>query len=142
MCGERRRILARSPGGVSPVRIHAADFDLRQAKFTQRLADAGKRRLEIAPYVVRQGFQRRDVDNLRRVFEFAGQPLPDQPVDRREKGSQGFAGAGWGRDQHRPARLDRRPGRRLRRRRRGKAALEPARDRGMKQRRGCHRQQQ
>ena len=59
------------------------------------------------------------------------QPLPHQPVDRGEEGRQRLARAGRRGDQRVPARPDRRPGFRLRRRRRGKARREPGGDGGM-----------
>src|SRR6516225_243787 len=57
-------------------------------------ADAGERRFEVAPDVVREGFERRDIDDLRRVFGAAREPLLDEAVDRREKRGERLAGTG------------------------------------------------
>src|SRR5262249_22465865 len=97
-------------------------------------AHAGERRLEVAADIVRQCLQWRDVDDLRLVAESARQPLPHQPVDRRQKGGERLARPGGGRDQHVPAGLDRRPRLSLRRGRCGEAAIEPGGDGGVKQR--------
>ncbi len=110
-----------------------ADRDVGQALRPQLLADPGERRFQVLLDVVRQGFQRRDVDDLGRVAERAIEPLLHQRIDRREKGGERLAGAGRGGDQDMPAGLDRRPRLGLRRGRRGEIAREPGGDRRMKQ---------
>ena len=110
------------------------DLDIGQALRLQGRADAGQRRLQIAPDIVRQRLQWRDVDDLRRVFERAGEPLPHQPVDRCEKGGERLARPRRRGDQGVSAGANRRPRLRLRRGRRGKAPLEPPGNRRMKQR--------
>ena len=134
MCGGRRRMRSRSLGGVSPVRTQRADLHVGQALRAQGLADAGQRRFQIALDVVRQRLERRDIDDLGFVLEPAIEALPHQTVDGGEKRRERLARSGRRGDQHMPARLDRRPSLRLRRRGRGEAAVKPRGDRGMKQR--------
>jgi len=110
-----------------------ADIDVGQALRLQRSADAGERRFEVAPDVVRQRLERRDVDDLGFVLEPVRERLAHQGVDGREEGRERLAGSGGGRDQHVPAGLEGRPGLRLRRRRRGEAVVEPVGDGRMKQ---------
>ena len=66
MCGGRsqRRAGARLPG-VSPVRTAVRISHVGQAQSRQLVADAGQRRFEVEPDVVRQRLQRRDVDDRR-----------------------------------------------------------------------------
>ena len=110
-----------------------ADIDVGQAPRLQRGTDAGERRFQVAPDVVRQRLERRDVDNLGFVLEPMRERLAHQGVDGREEGRERLAGSGGRRDQHMPAGLERRPGLRLRRRRRGEAVVEPVGDGRMKQ---------
>ncbi len=111
----------------------AADLDLGQAPRAQLRTDPGERRFEVLLDVVGERLKRRDIDDLCLVPELARQPLADQPVDRGEKGGQRLARAGRRRDQHVLARLDRRPRRVLRRRRRREIAREPGGDCGMEE---------
>ena len=127
----RRRIAGSNPG---------SDIHIGQALLPQRCANAGERSFQVALDVVGQGLERGDVDDLGLVCEITVQPLPYQGIDRREKGGQRLARAGRCGDQHVTPRLDGRPGLRLRRSRRGEAAVEPRRDRGMKQGRKGHEQ--
>ncbi len=115
-----------------------ADLDIRQAALFQRRADAGDRRFEILLDVVGERLQGRDIDDLRRIGERAVEALAHQPVDRREEGGERLARPRRCGDQRVLARLDRRPGLRLRRCGLGKMAREPVRDSGMKQVRGQH----
>ena len=68
-----------------------ADFDIGQATLAQGLADTGKGFFEVFLDVVRQRFQGRDIDDLRRVLEAAFEPLPHEAVDGREESGQGLA---------------------------------------------------
>ena len=77
--------------------------------------------------VVRQRFERRDVDDLRRIGQPPLEPLADEIVDRREKGGERLAGAGRRGDQHVAALLDRRPRLGLRGGRRGEMRRKPMR---------------
>jgi hypothetical protein len=87
--------------------------------------------------VVRERLERRDIDDLGLVLEGARKPLPHQVVDCGEERRERLARPGRGRDQHIPARLQRRPRLRLRRRGRGEGAIKPDGDGRMKQ--GCWR---
>ncbi len=120
----RRRVAGAHPG---------ADVDIGKALRAQGVADAGERRLQVLLDVVGERLQRRDIDDLRLVGEPAGETLPHQPVDRREKGGERLAGARGRGDQHMPAVLDGRPGLGLRRGGCGEAATEPGGDRRVKQ---------
>jgi hypothetical protein len=104
----------------------------------QGVADAGKRRFQIALDVVGKRLEWRDVDDLRLVLELAGEALAQQRVDGREKGGKGLARPGRRRDQGVAASLDRRPRLRLRRRRHAEAALEPGGNRRVKEGRWVH----
>ena len=120
----RRRVAGTHPG---------SDLHVRQTLRTQGLADAGKRRFQVPLDVVRQRLQRRDVDDLRLVPQPALQPLPQQVVDRCEKGRERLAGSRGRSDQGMPPRLDRRPRLRLGRRGRSEATIEPSGDRRLEQ---------
>ena len=111
----------------------AEDVNIGQSLSAQRFAYPSERRLEVALDVIRQRFQRRDIDDLRLVTETAFETLPHQPVDRREKRGQCLARPGGCGDQHMPAGLDRRPRRRLRRGRRDEIAVKPGGDRWMEE---------
>jgi hypothetical protein len=115
-----------------------ADVHVRQALLAQGLANAGKRRFEVALDVVRQCLERGDIDDLRLVREPAVEPLAHQRVDRRQEGGERLAGPGRGRDQHMPAVHDGRPGLRLCRGRGGEAAVKPRGNGRMKQRDWMH----
>ena len=125
----RRRVAGAHP---------AADLDIRQSLGAQGFAYTGERDLQIAPDVVRQRLQRRDVNDLRLILQLARQPLPHQPVDRRQKGGKRLARPGWRRNQHMPAGPDRWPCLGLCRCRRREAAVEPGGDSGVKQGGGVH----
>ena len=110
----------------------AADLDIGQAASAELLANAGQGYFQIAVNVVRQRFQRRDIDHLRLIGQLAFEGLPNQRVDGGEKCGKRFAGARWRGDQRVPAGLDRRPGFRLRPGGRSEAVGEPGRDGRMK----------
>ncbi len=95
--------------------------------------DPFERRLEIFVDVVRERLQRRDVDDLHGVCERPVETLPDEVVDRGEKGGERLAGAGRRGDQRMPPGLDRRPGVDLGRAWGAKRARKPRRDRGMEE---------
>ena len=120
-----RRVAGAHPG---------PDVDVGQAAPAQLFADAGQGRFEIALDVVGERLERRDIDDLRLVPEFARDALPHQIVDRGHESGQGLARAGGGGDQRIAAGLDQRPGVGLRRRGADEAILEPRRDGRMKQR--------
>ena len=119
-----RRTLAlglRRVAGAHP----RADCDIGQALCTERLSNAGERHVEIAVDVVRERFQRRDIDDLRLILEAISEPLAHQAIDGTEEGGERLAGAGRRGDQHIAASLDRGPSVALGRRRRGEALVEP-----------------
>ena len=108
-----------------------ADLHVRQATTRQFHADAFERGVQIDADVVRQSLQRRDVDDLGQIGEFAELALPDEIVDRGEEGGKGLARTRGCGHQHMPAGLDCRPCLRLRRGGRGKRRGEPRGDGGM-----------
>ena len=85
-------------GGVAGTQAHA---DLRQgsAPLLGEAAYLGQRPGQVALYVVRQGLERRDIDDLGRLGQAAVQPGPDEPVEAGHEGGQGLAGACGGGDQ-------------------------------------------
>ncbi len=108
------------------------DFHVRQTERGQLRADAGERRFEVEPDVVRQGLQRRDVDDAGLIGQpFGVEASTHQAVERREERRQRLAGTGRRGDQRVAAGVDRRPGGRLRRGRRREGLAEPVRDRRM-----------
>ena len=109
-----------------------ADMHVGQTERRQFGADAGERRFEVEPDVVRQCLQRRDVDHGGLVGQsFGRQTLPHQRIERGEKGGQRFARAGRRGDQRVAARADRRPRCHLSLGRPGEGASEPAGDGGV-----------
>ena len=92
----------------------------------------GQRLLKIALDVVRQGFQRRDIDNLGFIRERRLDALPHQRVDRREERRQRLARSGRRGDQRVAPRADGWPGAGLRHRGRAKAPAKPAATAGWK----------
>ena len=119
-----RRRVAGADGG--------ADLDVGQAGRGELGADAGERRLEVEPDVVRQRLQRRHVDDRRLVGQAARlQALAHQRVERGQESGQRLARTGRRGDERVPAGMDRRPRGDLGRRRRGERAAEPGGDGGM-----------
>ena len=129
--------VALTGGGIAGAHP-GADVDVGQALRLQGRADAGERCFEIAADIVRQGLERRDIDDLGFVLEPLRERLPHQRIDGREEGRERLAGSGGGCDQHMPAGLEGRPRLRLRRRGRGEAAVKPVGDGRMKQRYWVH----
>jgi len=76
MCGGRRRMRSRSPGGVSPVRtqVRISTSGKPRALRLSRMPASGASRLRLD--VVRQRLERRHIDDLGFVFEAAVEPLP------------------------------------------------------------------
>ena len=91
-----------------------ADLDIAQALLPQRRTDAGQRRLEIFPDIVRERLQRGDVDDLGLVPQRSVKSLPHQIVDRRHEGGKRLPGTCRRGNQHIAAGLDGRPRLRLR----------------------------
>ena len=111
-----------------------ADFDIGEPALPELLPDARERRFEVAMDVVRQRFQRRHVDDLRRVGERRLETLPHEIVDRGHKGRERLARSRRRGDEGVAAGLDRRPRFGLRGSRRGEIFGEPVRDRRVEQR--------
>ena len=84
-----------------------------------------QRRFEVLLDVVRERFQRRDVDDLRFAAQPAFERFTDEAVDTNEKRREGLAGAGGCGDEHGPAVADDRPAQFLRLSGRTEAAHEP-----------------
>ncbi len=105
----------------------AANPRARQAEALQLGANAGERYFEVALDVVRECFQRRDVDDARFIGQ-ATRPeaFANERIDRREKRRERLARTRGRGDEHMAPGVDRRPGVDLRRRRRGEGRLEPA----------------
>jgi hypothetical protein len=83
--------------------------------------------------VVRKGFQRRDIDDLRLVLESVLDALAHEAIDGAQEGGQGLARAGRRGNENVTAGLDRRPGFGLGWGGRGKALFEPRAERGVKE---------
>src|SRR6476620_4511782 len=86
-----------------------ADSDIRKATVAQRLANAGQRHVEIAMDVVRERFQRRDIDDLSLVRQPTIKSLAYEAIGGTKKGGERLPGTGWCRDQHISSRGDRGP---------------------------------
>ena len=99
-------------------RVAGADGDLDVG------ADAAQRRAQVLLHVVGERLERRDVDEPGAVRGRLG----DEPVERPQERRERLAGAGGRADQGVLARGDRRPGLRLRRRRRIERPPEPLPD--------------
>ena len=82
--------------------------------------------------VVRERFQRRDIDDLSLVPQPAIKSLVYEAIYGTKNGGEGLAGTGRCRDQHIAPRGNRGPRFRLGRRRRGEALVEPRANRGVK----------
>jgi hypothetical protein len=115
-------MLARSCCGESPVR---PDLDIGRASGGELGADAGDRRLEVLPDVVRKRLQRRHVDDERLVGKGLARALAHQRIDGGQERRERLPRARGRRDQDIAPRLDRRPGARLRRGRRREMGVEP-----------------
>src|ERR1700677_1492508 len=89
------RRAATHPLTLSDGRVSRSDpgavIDIGKPAPTELFSYAGQRRLEIAMDVVRQRLERRHVDDLRRIRERRLETLPDEVVDRREKGRERLA---------------------------------------------------
>src|ERR1051325_6125954 len=70
-----------------------ADRDIGETARREFVANAGERDFEVLFNVVGERLQRRDIDDLRLVFEAAVEPLLYEVIDRGEKRGQGLAGA-------------------------------------------------
>ena len=106
-----------------------ADLDVGHSERAQLGADAGERCLEVGPDVVREGLQRRDVDDGRLVGEAARRKAgAHQAVERGQERGQRLARAGRRGDERVPAGADRRPGGSLRFGGRRKGPREPPGD--------------
>ena len=132
MCGGFRSARWRSCPGVSPVRTAVRISTSGKPERRELGADAGERRLEVDPDVVRQRLQRRDVDDDRLVGQpFGPEALTHQAVERGEERGQRLAGSGRRGDERVPPGADLRPGGALRLGRRREGAAEPAGDGGV-----------
>jgi hypothetical protein len=99
---------------------------------SQDVSYAGERHFKISVYIVRQGFERRDVDDLGFILKTTVKSLPHQRVNGRQERSEGFARPRRRRDQHISSGFDRGPSVSLRLRWRGEMLFEPGGDRWMK----------
>src|SRR3984885_1421360 len=117
-----------------------ADIDIGKPAPAELFSYAGQRRLEIAMDVVRQRLERRHVDDLRRIRERRLETLPDEVVDRREKGRERLARSRGRGDEGVAAGLDWRPSFALPGGRRSETLGEPVRNRRVEQRLDRRRQ--
>ncbi len=74
------------------------------------MTDLRERLLEIFLYVVTQGLQRRDIEHLRVIVEFAAEGPVEEVIDAGEKRRERLAGTGRRGDQGIRSGLNRRPG--------------------------------
>ena len=127
-----RRTLAHAVAFVlgSIARAHeSSDVDIGQFQRPQLRTDAAERGFEVAPDVVREGFERGDVHDMRLVRQAAAlDAFAHQALDRREKGRERLARPRRRGDQNVVPRLNGRPGLLLRRRRRVEGSVEPVGD--------------
>ncbi|MDR8952911.1 hypothetical protein FEP76_01388 [Burkholderia multivorans] len=132
----RRALAQRAALGLRRVAgaYRGADRRHGQAELRERFGDAGKRRIEIHVNVVRQRFQRRYVEDERRVRQRAvmRERVAHEFVERAQKRGQRLAGTGRRGDERRAAGLDVRPRERLRAGRCGERAAKPSGDGRMK----------
>ena len=117
----------RSIAGAHP----GSDRDIAQVLCAERLPDTSERNVKIAVDVVRESFQRRDIDDLRLVIEPVFEPLAHEAIDGTQESGQGFARAGRCGDKHVAASLDRGPSVGLRRSGHGEALVKPRADCGV-----------
>ncbi len=75
------------------MRTKRADLDLRQTQRAQLVADTCQRSSEVTVDVVRQGLQRRDINNARLVLKRAGKRVAYQAIDGGEESRERFARA-------------------------------------------------
>ena len=125
----RRRVAGAHPG---------PDVDVGQPLRLQRGANPGQRRFEVALDVVRQGFERRDVDDLRLIGQDALQSLPHQANRWRRGRRRKSCPTRSAPRSTRPARPLSGPGARLRFRWRAEGVTKPGDDSGVKQVRVRH----
>jgi len=85
--GHRHSFVSRRIPGSN----ESANVDLREAHRLQLLLDPGQRFLQILLNVVRESFERRDVNDLGGVFKPSFQPLSYKIVDSRQKRGKRFA---------------------------------------------------
>ena len=104
-----------------------ADIHLRQSLRLHHVPDALQRSLQVLLYIVGQGFQGGDIQDIRLVGQPPGQRFAHQVVNRRQERSQGLAAAGRRRDQGMTALFYRRPGIFLHRCRSGEFTVKPGR---------------
>ena len=110
---------------------HRAKGDIRQLQQREFFANALEGRIQIALNVVRQGLQRRHIDDAGLIRQAAIESLLDQLIYCREEGSKCFTGTGGGGDQHMLTSAQGRPGALLRGGRRIKSPRKPSGNSGM-----------
>ena len=116
-----------------------ADFDIRITQRCKLCADARQRSFEIAPDVVGERLQWRNVDDGRFIRQCAFDAPAHQSIDRRKEGSERLSRSGRRGDEDMAAGLDRGPRPRLRLGRRGKGLAKPGLDGGVEHCRLGHR---
>ncbi len=84
-----------------------------------------ERFVQVPPYVIGQGLQRRDIEDVGAALELPLDGAAKEPVETGEEGSEGLAGAGGRREEDIAARRDQRPGSRLYRRGLVESSPEP-----------------
>ena len=105
-----------------------ADFGQRETFIRSEGGYLFQRSGQVLLYVIGQRLQRRDVDHLRRVGQFAVNALPHQPVNAGQEGRQRLAGACGRGDERMSALSDRAPALRLSIRGLPEPPLEPLAD--------------
>ena len=102
-----------------------ADVHFRQSLLPYHVRDPLQRSLKVFLYVVGQGFQWGDIQDIGFIGQAAGQRRAHQVVNRRQERGQGLAAAGRRRNQGVLALFYYRPRILLHRRRRGKFTAKP-----------------
>ena len=116
-----------------------ANFDVRIAQSRELGTDPRQRRFEIAPDIVGECLQRRDVDDAGLVRQRSFDTAAHESIDRREERGQRLARARRRRDEDMAARLNRGPRAHLGLGGRGKGLAKPAFDGGVEHCGLCHR---
>ena len=93
MCGASLPMRWRSAAGVSPVRTAVRIGASAMPCASRQFRHARQRDVQILVDVVTQRLERRDVEDLRLVRQFADAGLAHQRVDGRQKRRQRLAGA-------------------------------------------------
>ena len=120
-------------GGVAGAH-RGADLGRGQARRHRGRGQLGERLVQVAPHVVGERLERRDVEDRGAVPQPALHRLPEEPVETGQESGERLARPGGRGEQHVLAVRDQRPGPGLHRRGLGVAGAEPRLDDGVEHR--------